>query len=77
KRPRRINSVALNPSREEVAFTDRAAVYVKSAGKLPKALPSGRSDGASHPAQPNFNQVLFQSPNVIIASGVEPLLTVW
>ncbi|PAM97010.1 hypothetical protein CJI59_37275 [Streptomyces sp. Alain-F2R5] len=43
KRPRRINSVALNPSREEVAFTDRAAVYVKSVGKLPKALPSGRS----------------------------------
>lgn len=77
KRPRRINSVALNPSREEVAFTDRAAVYVKSVGKLPKALPSGRSDGASHPAQPNFNQVLFQSPNVIIASSVEPLLTVW
>jgi len=50
---------------------------VKSTGKLPTALPVSRSDGVSQQAQPKFNQVLFRSPNEIVASSVEPILTVW
>ncbi|MFQ3456295.1 AAA family ATPase [Bradyrhizobium sp. UFLA01-814] len=69
KRPRRVFSVALNPSGEEVVFTDKADVYVKAAGKMPQPLPTE--------GKPKYDQVLVRTANEIVVSAVEPLLTVW
>ncbi|GIQ78671.1 AAA family ATPase [Bradyrhizobium sp. RD5-C2] len=83
KRFRSIYSVAVSSTGDEVAFSDQAAVYIQSVGQMPKALPlatgkpaPGSPSGSNQP-QRTFGQVLMRTPNEIVASNVEPMLTIW
>lgn len=75
KRLPRIFSVALDPSGQEVVFTDKVAVYLKAAGKAPQMLRSAAR--AKSGTTPKYDQVLIRSTNEIVATSVEPILSVW
>jgi WD40 repeat protein/energy-coupling factor transporter ATP-binding protein EcfA2 len=81
---RRIPSVAIESTGDRVAFTDGAAVYVRSYGMQPKALPlnldrtSSRLVADDYQTQSQgFSQVLMPFESEVVASTADPRLIAW